>query len=186
MQIENHFEIPLPPAEAWPILMNVAETAACFPGAGMIEQIAADQYQGRVTVKLGPLAMVFAGKLHIADRDDAAHSAAVKAQWNETKGRGNANTVTRFALQAQGEGTRVTLRSDLQLAGQVAQYGRGVGMITAISAQLITTFADNLRTRIQHAGTPGSTPAAAQAAAEISGLTLIGKALGSRLKRERQ
>ena len=132
--------------------MNVAQTAACFPGASMIEQISADHYKGRVTVKLGPLTMVFSGNLRIEDRDDATHSATIKANWTETKGRGNANTVTRFAMREQDGGTRVSLHSDLQLAGQVEQYGRGVGMISAISAQLISTFAENLRARIQTVG----------------------------------
>jgi carbon monoxide dehydrogenase subunit G len=179
MQIENHFEIPLPPAAAWPILMNVAATAACFPGASLIEQVAEDQYQGRVTVKLGPLTMLFAGNLRIQDRDDAAYRAAVKAQWRETKGRGHANTVTRFALAASDGGTRVTMLSELQLAGQVAQYGRGAGMIAGISAQLIAAFADHLRARIQAAGAPAAS-SPAQAAPAISGLTLIAKALGNR------
>ena len=102
--------------------------------------------------------------------------------WTETKGRGNANTVTRFALREQGGGTRVTLHSDLQLAGQVAQYGRGVGMIAAISAQLISLFAENLRTRIQTADADGAVAPASQATPEISGLTLMAKALGNRLK----
>ncbi len=181
MQIENHFDIPIPPAAAWPILMNVPETAACFPGAGNIEKISDDQYKGRVTVKLGPLTMLFAGNLHIENRDDTAHSAVIKAQWSETKGRGNANTVTSFSLREQGDGTRVTMTSDLQLAGQVAQYGRGVGMISAISEQLIATFAQNLRARIQAADGGGTAPAS-QATAEISGITLIAKALGNRLK----
>ena len=182
MQIENHFDIPIPPASAWPLLTNVAETAACFPGASHIEQITADHYQGRVTVKLGPLSMLFSGHLYLENRDDTAHSATIKANWSETKGRGNANTVTRFALQAQGDGTRVTMNSDLQLAGQVAQYGRGAGMISAISAQLIATFADNLRTRIQAADADGVVPPAPKTAAEISAITLLAKALGRRLK----
>ena len=183
MKIENHFDIPLPPATAWPILMNVPQTAVCFPGAGSIEPIAEDQYTGRVTVKLGPLTMVFAGNLRIENRDDAAHSATIKANWSEIKGRGNANTLTHFALQAQGDGTRVSMQSDLQLAGQVAQYGRGVGMISDISAQLISTFALNLRARIQAASADGATPSVPPAAAEISALTLMAKALGNRLKR---
>ena len=183
MQIENHFEIPLPPALAWPILMNVAETAACFPGAGGIEQIDADQYRGRVTVKLGPLMMVFAGTLRIEHRDDAAHRAAIKAKWSETRGRGHAHTLTRFALLAHDGGTRVTLHSDLQLAGQVAQYGRGAGMIAEISAQLIAAFAENLRARVAAAGAAPDASSQPPAATEISGLTLIAKALGNRLKR---
>ena len=162
--------------------MNVPQTAACFPGTSMIEQISADHHKGRVTVKLGPLTMVFSGNLHIENRDDPTHSATIKANWTETKGRGNANTVTRFELCEQDEGTRVTLHSDLQLAGQVAQYGRGVGMIAAISAQLISMFAENLWARIQAVDADGALAPESQAASEISGLTLIAKALGNRLK----
>jgi uncharacterized protein len=178
MQVENHFDIPLPPPTAWPILMDVAQTAACFPGASLIEAIDSDHYKGNVTVKLGPLTMVFAGHLSIEDRDDTALGATVKAQWRETKGRGNAVTTTRFSLQPHEEGSRIVLRSELQLAGQVAQYGRGVGMISAISAQLISTFAENLRTRIRSLDSGAPAPAVAG----ISGLSLVAKALGNRLK----
>lgn len=180
MQIQNQFDIPVPPAAAWEILMNVPETAACFPGASHITQTAPDEYQGRVTVKLGPIAMVFAGDMRLENRDDAAHTAVVNATWRETKGRGNAVTSTRFALGAEAEGTRVTLQTELQLAGQVAQYGRGVGMLNDISAQLIATFAQNLRQRIDATlrGMAASTPAAS----EISGLTLLAKALGNKLR----
>ena len=179
MQIENQFDLPLPPAIAWPILMDVPQTAACFPGASMIEAVTENHYKGRVTVKLGPLTMVFAGNLHIENRDDNAHGATIRASWAEAKGRGNANTVTLFALHQNSDGTRVTMQSDLQLAGQVAQYGRGAGMISAISAQLIATFAENLRVKIQANGSSDA-PAAAP---EISGLTLIAQVLGNSFKR---
>jgi uncharacterized protein len=182
MQIDNHFELPLAPAAAWPVVMNVPQTAACFPGASHIEPLSAELYKGRVTVKLGPLTMVFAGNLRIEDRDDEAHSATIKANWSEAKGRGNAITVTRFALQEHGGGTRVTLQSDLQLAGQIAQYGRGVGMLSAISAQLIADFAENLRLKIE--GTEAGAAVPGNSAAQpISGLTLVAKALRNPFKR---
>jgi carbon monoxide dehydrogenase subunit G len=182
MQIENQFEIPVPPALAWPVLMDVPQTAACFPGASMIEKLGADRYKGRVTVKLGPMTMVFAGNLRIEARDDAALHATLKASWNETRGRGNAVTTTRFVLQAQGEGTRVLVQTELALAGQVAQYGRGAGMISAISAQLIADFAANLRARIQAAQT-GAPPTENQAAAPISAIRVVAQAVKSQFKR---
>lgn len=170
----------MPPAQAWPVLMKVPQTAACFPGASLIETLADDQYQGRVTVKLGPLTMVFAGKLRIEDRDDTSLSATVKANWSETRGRGNAASVTRFALLPDGANTRVSVQTELQLAGQVAQYGRGAGMISAISAQLIADFARNLRTTMEAAA---SGAPAAGASAPISGIALVAQALKTQLKR---
>ena len=176
MQIQNRFEVPVPPADAWPFLMDVASTVPCFPGAELLEQIDADNYRGRMTVKLGPLTMVFNGKLRIEARDEAAHSGTVKGTWTEAKGRGNATTVTRFAMSEHGEGTLVTIESDVQLAGQVAQYGRGAGMIADISAQLVDKFAANLRATINEVALdPRDT--------EISGLTLASRALLKRLKR---
>src|SRR5688572_11059717 len=134
MQIQNRFEVPIPPQAAWPLLMDISFTAPCFPGAELLEKIDEDTYKGRVTVRLGPMLMVFMGNLHIENRNVATHSATVKATWTETKGRGNAAAVTNFTMQARGSGTAVVVDTDVQLAGQVAQYGRGTGMISALSA----------------------------------------------------
>ena len=176
VQIQNRFEVPVPPAEAWPLLMDIPSTVPCFPGAELVEQIDADNYKGRITVKLGPLTMVFNGKLRIEARDEAARAGSVKGTWTEAKGRGNATTVTRFAMREHGEGTLVEIDSDVQLAGQVAQYGRGTGMIADISAHLVDKFAANLRARINDiALDPKDT--------EISGLTLASRAILKRLKR---
>lgn len=181
MQIDNRFAIPLPPAAAWAILMNVPETAACFPGASDVAQDGPDRYRGKVTVKLGPAAMVFAGTLALEERDDDAMSARVQANWKEAKGRGNAVTRTRFALQPDGDGTIVTMQTDLELAGQVAQYGRGTGMIADLSAVMIAKFADNLRVRLEAAqqGDAGS----AGHGTSVSGFGLVLQALGNKLKR---
>jgi carbon monoxide dehydrogenase subunit G len=174
VQIQNRFEVPIPPGEAWSFLMDIPATVPCFPGAELIEQVDHENYKGRVTVKLGPLTMVFNGKLRIEDRNDEAHSGTIRASWTEAKSRGNASTVTRFAMSECEGGTRVELDTDVQLAGQVAQYGRGTGRITNISAQLISKFADNLRARISESAMEHS---------EISGLTLASRALLNRFKR---
>lgn len=174
MKIQNRFDVPMAPGEAWPFLMDIAATVPCFPGAELIEQLDADNYKGRVTVKLGPLTMVFSGKLRIEDRDDEAHSGTIKADWTETKGRGNANSVTRFAMSECDAGTLVELVSEVQLAGQVAQYGRGAGMITEISAQLVARFAENLRARMNKS---------VMEHRAISALALASRAVLKRVKR---
>ena len=164
----------MPSAEAWSFLMDIPATVPCFPGAELVERLDHDNYKGRVTVKLGPLAMVFNGRLRIEDRNDEAHSGTIKASWTEARGRGNANSVTRFTMNESEGGTRVELDTEVQLAGQVAQYGRGAGMIADISAQLVSRFADNLRVRINES---------AMKHREISGLSLASRALLNRIRR---
>jgi carbon monoxide dehydrogenase subunit G len=175
MQIENRFELPLAPEAAWPLLMDVPRTAAAFPGASDIEVLAPDQYKGRITVKLGPLTMVFAGKLILAECDNEARSARVKAQWSEVKGRGNATTETCFSLAPSVRGSEAQLQTTLQLAGQVAQYGRAAGLLQALSAELVNQFARRLRESISS----GAIPAPQKA---LSAVALAAQALGARLR----
>jgi carbon monoxide dehydrogenase subunit G len=186
MQIKNRFDVPLAPAAAWSLLMNVPVTVTCFPGAELVETVDADHYKGRVTVKLGPMTMVFSGNLTVEDRDDARHSATVRANWTETRGRGNAVTLTRFELHELAGGTVVGVDTDVQLAGQVAQYGRGAGMIAGVSEQLISRFAENLRAQISSSATTpaeAAAPSAAPQRNEISVLALLWRTLVRRLKR---
>jgi carbon monoxide dehydrogenase subunit G len=174
VRIQNQFDVPIAPPDAWAFLMNIPATVPCFPGAELIEQVDGQNYKGRVTVKLGPVSMVFNGKLRVENADEAAHTGMVNASWSEAKGRGNASSVTRFTMHESEGGTRVALDTDVQLAGQVAQYGRGTGMIADISTQLVSKFADNLRARLNETAMEHS---------EISGLTLASRALLNRFKR---
>ena len=52
------------------------------------------------------------------------------------------------ALTEKDNKTEVQITSDVTLSGSVAQYGRGVGMIQAISQQLINEFGKNLSSMI--------------------------------------
>ncbi len=148
MEFDNSFEIPLPPDEAWPVLMDVARIAPCMPGAELTEIIDAQNYKGKISVRLGPVALVFAGKVVLDDIDDARHTARVKAQGNDAKGRGAANAAATFKVEPKDNGSIVLIHTDLTLSGPVAQYGRGVGMIQATAAQIIAQFAGNLRAQL--------------------------------------
>jgi hypothetical protein len=55
-------------------------------------------------------------------------------------------------------------------------------MISAISAQLIADFAENLRVRI-HAAQAGTPPAESRAAAPISGIRMVAQAVKNQFKR---
>ena len=160
MQFENSFDVPLPPAEAWKVLLDVPRIAPCLPGAELTETIGPDKYKGRAGVKVGPVNLFFAGEAEIYNKDDAAHSAQVKAKGNDTKGRGQASAVVSFGLAPQGSGTRVNVKTDLNMTGAVAQYGRASGLMKEIAGAILTQFAENLRKEIE-SSRPTATAAAA-------------------------
>src|SRR3546814_16713107 len=100
--------------------------------------------------------------------DETARRARVKAAGRESRGRGAANADVLFALQPEGDGTRVAITTDLQLSGMFAQYGRSAGIVAAVSAEMTRDFAACLRARIvgAEAGNGGGQPAAKPAPAE--------------------
>jgi uncharacterized protein len=187
MKFDNSFEVPLPPAQAWALLQDVQRIAPCMPGAELTEVIDARSFKGRVSVKLGPVALTFAGTARFEELDDTALVAKVKAQGTDQKGRGGANAVVGFALAGIPGGTRVDITTDVTLSGAVAQYGRGAGIIQAVAAELIGQFSERLRAMIAQdapatAEAPVAAPPPPPEAVPIGGFGLLWRALLSWLR----
>ena len=153
MEFDNSFEVPLPPAQAWAVLMDIQRIAPCMPGAELTEVVDERTYKGKISVRLGPVALTFAGVVNFEDIDNANYSARVKAQGNDAKGRGSANAASTFRLEPAGSGSKVLVHTDLTLSGAVAQYGRGVGMIQATASALMNQFANNLKAHLAQSET---------------------------------
>ena len=170
MEFDNAFEVPVPVDEAWTILMDIERIAPCVPGAELTEVVDESTYKGKISVKLGPVALTFNGQTKFEEKDAASHSARLRAQGTDTKGRGGAHANVRFNMEPSEMGTRVLIHTDLQLSGAVAQYGRGVGMIADLAQQIIGQFAANLEANViaprQPAGQVVPGPAATKQAAE--------------------
>jgi carbon monoxide dehydrogenase subunit G len=162
--ISNSFEIPLPPEEAWPLLMDVPRIAPCLPGAELLEALPDDAYKGKVSVRLGPVALAFTGTAKFEEIDEAGRTARIKAQGADQKGRGNAAAKVNFALTPSAVGTLVKVETDLTLSGAVAQYGRAAGMLQDVAQQIIGQFAQSLQAMLQAAR-----PATGLASAEGGG-----------------
>jgi uncharacterized protein len=165
MEFDNSFDVPLAPAQAWSVLMDIPRIAPCMPGAELTEVVDPQNFGGKISVRLGPVALAFAGRVQIDSIDEGNHSARVKAQGNDAKGRGAANATATFRIEPVGAGSKVLIHTDLMLSGAVAQYGRGVGMIQATAAQIINQFAGNLRAQLaQQASAPAPVAPAPQPA----------------------
>lgn len=158
MEFDNSFEVPLPPAQAWKLLLDVERIAPCMPGAELTEVVSKNTYKGKIGVRLGPVALTFAGVVKLEDIDDVAHTARVAAQGTDAKGRGGANAASVFRLEPAGSGSKVMVHTNLTLSGAVAQYGRGVGIIQATAAQLMNQFANCLKEKL--AQEPSAAPVA--------------------------
>src|SRR5208282_1865407 len=185
MEFDNSFDVPLSPAEAWTVLMDIRRIAPCMPGAALTEVIDPQNFRGKISVRLGPVALTFAGRVQFENIDEANYSARVKAQGSDDKGRGSANAMATFHIEpidvgssvlgssvsgpsvsgSRVSGSRVLIHTNLMLSGAVAQYGRGVGMIQATAGQIIGQFAGNLRAQLEQRPAAATVPAAPTAPA---------------------
>ena len=161
MEFDNSFEVPLPPDEAWKVLLDIERIAPCMPGAELTEVVDQNTYKGKIGVRLGPVALTFAGIVKFEQVDGATRTARVAAQGTDAKGRGGANAASLFRLEPVAGGSKVLVHTNLTLSGAVAQYGRGVGIIQATAAQLMKQFAACLKEKL--AQERPAAPAAASA-----------------------
>ena len=197
MEFDNTLEVPLSPAEAWKVLLDVKRIATCIPGAQLTEVVDENTYKGKVAVRLGPVALSLAGYAKFEEIDHANRKARMKAHGSDPKGRGSSDSTIDFHLEPSGAGTRVLVHSDVKLSGSIAQYGRGSGMIQSFAQQLIAQFGENLKAQLAQSPPVAPPPSAPLASSQetvatgnrtpplkpISGLTLLWKAFRESLAR---
>jgi len=181
-QLVNEFTVNRPIDEAWTVITDVERIAPCLPGA-QLEEIAqgddaggAEVYRGVVKVKLGSITPQFKGQATFLERDDAAHTAVLKAEGRDTGGRGNASAqITAQAESLSPTSTRVVVSTDLHITGKVAQFGRGI--IGDVSKKLMEQFAGNLNTMLDDfAAEPAADEPAATGATSTSASAEPGEA----------
>jgi uncharacterized protein len=140
MELTNEFRVAVPPDRAWSVLTDVERIAPCMPGAEL-QSVEGDDYKGVVKVKVGPITAQYKGTARFVERDEAGLRAVLRAEGRDTRGQGNASATITATLEpdgASGEGTRVSVVTDLSVTGRVAQFGRGV--LADVSAKLLDQF----------------------------------------------
>src|SRR3972149_5817740 len=114
MGIENEFSARAPQDHLWTYLLDVEGVAPCMPGAELTETVDEPTWKGKVNMKLGPVAISFAGTVAMEERDDAAHRVVLHARGQEQKGKGAANAVVTSWLQPAADGSpTVKMSGDL-------------------------------------------------------------------------
>jgi len=173
MDLDHEFTVEVPVADAWAILTDLQRIAPCLPGAELTE-VDGDIYRGQVKVKVGPIIAQFKGQASFVFRDDAAHTATLKAEGRDATGKGTASALITAQLTAiTPTSTKCTVHTDLTISGKVAQFGRGA--MADISDKLLTQFSDNLNKLIS------SGEAAPQT--EVTPINLLGAAGAPIIKR---
>ncbi len=147
MEITKSFVVEAPAAAVWDFLTDPYKVASCLPGAAITEKVDDSTYAGTMTLKVGPVTASYRGKMRFERLDPVAGEADIAASGQETRGKGGADMrmKSRVVERAPGE-TEVTVVSDVNVMGVLAQFGRG--MIQDVSDQLFQKFSDGMRRQL--------------------------------------
>lgn len=153
IELDNSFTVPVPPEQAWDVLLDVERIAPCMPGAS-VTSVEGDEIAGQVKVKLGPLSLSYKGTAKFIEKDPASHTIVIEATGKETRGAGTASATVHASLKpADAEGqTTVSMHTSLNVTGRPAQFGRS--LLPEVSGKLIDQFAANLRALIDSTNRP--------------------------------
>jgi len=162
MDLSHSFTVPSSVDATWAHFQDIGGLAECFPGAQVTtvgqDEDGAPTFEGTCKVKLGPIALVYAGSGKFVERDEAGRRFVVDAKGRDKRGNGTAGakvtvTMAPVAGDAAGEATRVDVVTDLAITGKPAQFGRGV--MQDVSDKLLGQFVACLEQRLA-GGTGGS------------------------------
>jgi carbon monoxide dehydrogenase subunit G len=159
MELTHDFVVPAPIDATWATFMDLERVGGCFPGATVTEATG-DSFAGTVKVKLGPIALQYAGTGQFLERDDEAHRAVIEAKGKDKRGNGTAGaTVTvQLAPADGGAHTRVDVTTELSITGKPAQFGRGV--MQDVSDKLLQQFIACIEGQFAEAASAEDDPAA--------------------------
>ena len=155
MEMDHSFTVPVSPDRAWDVLLDVERIAPCMPGA-TVDEFNGEVVTGRIKVKVGPVSLTYRGTAKFTERDADARRIVLDASGKETRGAGTASATVQASLEPEpdGQATKVSMHTTMNVTGRPAQFGRGV--MVEVGGKLVEQFAQNLRQLIADGGEAGA------------------------------
>lgn len=205
MVIKDRMELPQDPEAVFGLVTDLDAVAPCVPGARLDPadpDLGPDAPRsGEVVMAFGPIRYRYKGTIRITSLDAAARTVNYEAAAAETSGEGTLAVEMAIRVSAGDSGGSVlTVQSDTELTGMIADYGQG--MAEEVAKDIIGQFVKAVRGRdlgpastAGSAGSAGATgsdgvgPSAARVVAPsvappIGGFRLIVRATFRRLVRK--
>jgi carbon-monoxide dehydrogenase small subunit len=145
---EERFTVAVPPDKLFAAFGDIEQIAACLPGVSLTGEPTAEQVEGLIRVKLGPISAGFRGAARIR-RDPDTMSGRIVGRANDQRSRSSTQGEIRYRLVPieAGAATRVELSIGYSLQGILAQIARE-GLVRDLASRLTADFARNLQQQL--------------------------------------
>ena len=138
VELDHAFTTGKPTDYNWEAILDLDRLIPCVQGGRVVERTSPTAARAEIKVKMGAMAMTFAGTVEVVEQDDAAHRALLKVKSREVGGQGHANADVAFALSDGGG----TIHTAAQITGKAASMGEGV--VVSVLDGLIKDFTQRL------------------------------------------
>lgn len=145
MKIANEFSLGVPLAEAWRLLTDLERVAPAMPGV-TLTAVEPDGISATMKVKVGPITVSYRARVTLVSQDEERHVAVLHARGREARGQGTVEATVTATLQGDADRTDVTLDTDLDVTGRVAQFGGGV--MKEVADRLLRQFTRRLEAQL--------------------------------------
>lgn len=146
MKISQEFNVASAPSVVWDFFQNVPSVAQCLPGAELLEVNEDGTYDGKLSVKLGPMTAAFEGTATVTP-DPESMTAKIEGKGVDKRGGSRGQVKLDYKISSAEAGSLVEIDADVTLSGPAAQFGR-TGLISEISKRLIGEFVDCLEGKL--------------------------------------
>jgi carbon monoxide dehydrogenase subunit G len=131
--------------EVWELVRDPEMLATALPGTQNLNQVSESEYQGQMSIRVGPVSGTFSGKVVVSDEvPPESYTLAVEGRGAPgfAKGTGNVNLVD------QGDGTTLMkYEGDVQIGGKLA--GVGQRMLETVSKSMTRQGLETLNQALQ-------------------------------------
>lgn len=164
MEMQGSRQLAINQQQTWDALNDPQVLKLCIPGCDKIEASGENQYSMAVSLKIGPLAAKFAGKIALSDIN-APHSYTIAFEGQGGPagfGKGNA----KVQLHPNPEGVALEYTVQASVGGKIAQVGQRLidGVAKSMAEDFFKRFDEEMQKRYPEAYAERPAAAAAPAA----------------------
>lgn len=178
MKISQEFSVAKPPDTVWEFFQDVPLVAQCLPGAELFGQTEDGAYEGKLSVKLGPMTAAFEGKATVQP-SPSERTAVIEGRGVDKRGGSRGQVKVNYAISSDAGGSKVSVDADITLSGPAAQFGR-TGLVNEMSKRLIGEFVDCLEAKL---AAESVAEAETVKAGEVNAISLFFSSLWAWIKR---
>ena len=145
MKLQGEYIFDGPREEVWEIVRDPEVLATALPGTQSLEQVGENEYAGKMNVRIGPVAGVFAGKILVSD-EVPPESCTLEVEGKGAPGFGSGTGHVQLIELEDGQ-TLLKYEGDMQVGGKIASVGQR--LIDTASKSMISQGLESLNNSLK-------------------------------------